>query len=357
VDEDSGASLLNAGWRYGTPANPNSPAAHSGVKAYGTNLRGDYVDVGISDLISPAIDLTGASGATLRFWHFYDFTERSEFLDIEIGQVAVSTNNGAVWTVLHAIGGDAIGGWEEVELDLSRFAGHVVRIDWNYQMFSFDSFVRPGWLVDDVAVTLEASFTSDLSVTNNLAQAAFALTGPITHTASGTSWSLRNAPPGTYVVNWSPVPFYQTPPSRTNVLATNDTLRFLGEYTFIDVNANNISDAWEQSTLGSVEPVHPPETDTDLDGASDIQEFLAGTDPASADSRLEVSEPIVQFNDTVRFEWESAPGREYQLEVSTDFDAWQPLSNLLRGTGGTLGVTLPPLDPRVNYFFRLRVLP
>jgi hypothetical protein len=224
-------------------------------------------------------------------------------------------------------------------------------------MFSFDAFVRPGWLVDDIEVTLEAGGNSELRVTNNLAQAVFTVSGPLRHSDSGRSWILPNAPPGVYVVTWAPVQFYTTPVPQTNTLTTNATLQFMGDYDFADTNTNGISDEWEQTTLGAVTPSHPPETDTDLDGASDLREFLAGTDPAAAASRLEVSDPIIQFNDTVRFEWPSSPGREYQLLVSTDLATWQPLSDLLRGTGDILGVTLPPLDPQVQYFFRVQVIP
>jgi hypothetical protein len=62
------------------------------------------VDTAIADLISPAVDLRGGNQATLRFRTWYDTTERSDLLDIEVCQVAISTDNGAVWSDLAGFG-------------------------------------------------------------------------------------------------------------------------------------------------------------------------------------------------------------------------------------------------------------
>jgi hypothetical protein len=357
VDEESGGSLLNSGWRHGVPENDFGLQAHSGTQCWATNLKGEQVDLAISDLISPAIDLTQGNRATLSFWHYYDFQERSELLDIEAGQLELSTNNGASWTPLYAVSEEQSFDWEEVELDLSLFVGQVIRLRWNYQMFSFDPFPRPGWLLDDVTVRVSTEPTGVLVISNNLAQATCTVSGPVTRQVVGSLGRLTNAPPGTYTVQWSPVLFYQAPAAQTRQLAVGEPLVFAGTYTFTDANANGLSDAWESLYFGEVSSEHPPGMDSDGDGASDEQEFLAGTHPLRPTSVLALSEPRVQPNRTVRFEWPSALGREYRLEISNDLLTWQAASENVRGTGATLAATLPALDPRLPYYFRVRVVP
>ena len=97
--------------------------------------------------------------------------------------------------------------------------------------------------------------------------------------------------------------------------------------------------------------------DSDGDGATDIEEWRAGTSPKDAASRLRVSLPETLPNGTVRFTWDAATGRLYALETSNDLLAWVRVSDLTRATGGPLSVTLPALDPRLSYFFRVVVTP
>jgi hypothetical protein len=49
---------------------------------------------------------------------------------------------------------DATAGWQPETLDLSPYAGQLVYLVWDYELASFDTRVRPGWLVDDVSITV-----------------------------------------------------------------------------------------------------------------------------------------------------------------------------------------------------------
>jgi hypothetical protein len=354
-DDETGQSLLDSGWQYGQPANPEGIGAHSGVKCWATNLKGQEVSLAISQLVSPAVDLTGGNRATFRFWQYYDFTERSELLDLEVGQVAISTDNGATWTAVYVLADIFSIGWEPVEVDVSAYAGHVVRFLWDYQMFSFEPYPRPGWFIDDVSVVVSTTPLGRLSVTNNLAQARFGVSGPngAAYVGGGTFWRLTNAPAGTYTIQWSPVDFYQTPAAQTLVLTTNLPLTATGTYTFPDTNRNDISDLFEQRYFRAVDPVHSPAIDTDHDGMSDLGEFLAGTDPTQSSSRFEVLSANVLPNRTVRVEWRSVPGHTYRLELSTDLVRWLPASEWLSASGQLAAASLPPLSDSNTYLFRV----
>lgn len=357
VDDETGQSLLDSGWEYGVPENPEGIAANSGSKCWATNLKGNLVSLAISDLVSPAVDLTRGNSATLTFWQYYDFTERSELLDIEVGQMAISTNNGATWKPLYEVSSDISFGWEEVEIDLSKYAGHVVRFMWDYQMFSFDAYPRPGWFLDDISVTVSTVPSGRLVVTNNIAQAAFTIAGPLTLDASGPVFQLTNAPVGQYTVTWLPVPFYQTPQPQTNSLDADSLVAFTGIYSFPDLNGNELSDLFEEHYFHAVNPQHPPDTDSDGDGLTDYGEFAAGTDPTDPWSVLSMISAEIQPNRTVHVRWRTTPGHVYRLLLSTNLTDWLYASPWTRASSTNSSTTLPPLTGSPAYFFKVETVP
>ena len=193
---------------------------------------------------------------------------------------------------------------------------------------------------------------------NNLSMASFVLNGPGGSQISGFGADFRtNAVPGVYTISWQPITDFTAPLAQTNTLATNATVVFHGTYTYPDANGNGISDLWEQRYFGTVAASHPAGQDSDGDGATDLQEFLAGTDPTNPDSALKLSGPHIQANRTVQFEWPGALGREYQLETSNDLILWKSVADPQRGIGETQRATLSALDPRLTYYFRVRVKP
>jgi hypothetical protein len=349
--------FTSSAWQLGRPQNELASQAHSGANAWGTNLGGEANDYASTSLITPAIELAGGNFATLRFWHNYDFTPRSEEGDIlEQGAVYVTTNNGGAWIPLAQYDLSS-GGWEDIELDLTPYIGYVVRVGWAYGLLSMEAVAHPGWLVDDVSVTVTNVERGTIIVTNNLAQARFQLTGPLEQSGAGWSLVLSNAPPGSYVLAYEPVPFYVTPSPQTNVLSGTNTIVFAGDYTFADANGNGLSDAWEQQFFGAVLPNRPADVDTDGDGQSDYAEFIAGANPTNAQSVLCVLPPAILPNRTVQLEWPSAPGHAYRAHLSTNLVEWLPASAWLIATNTNSAVILPPLATFPNCLFRLEVRP
>lgn len=345
-----------ASWQLGVPQNGRETSAHSPPNAWGSNLNGAPIDSANTTLISPAIYLTGGQLATLHFWQSYAFTTSSDTVISEIGRVLVTTNDAKSWQTLASFL-NASDGWEKTEIDLTPFLGQVVRLGWNYSYFALDALSRPGWLVDDISITVTNQPHGSILITNNLSQALFTLSGPLSQSGQGWSFMVNNAPVGQYTVTYKPVPFYQTPPPQTNTLSSTNIVVFQGNYTFDDTNHNGISDAWEQFYFGTVSATHYPTMDSDRDGFSDYAEFIAGTDPTNALSRLQLLPPTRLTNNMVLLEWPSAVGRAYRVEATTNGLMWTPVSDWIRAEGTRLALSQPINARNVITLFRLTVRP
>jgi subtilisin family serine protease len=312
VPDPSGTDL---NWMLGTPSNALQTAAYSGTNAWGCDLRGQSFTNASTFLYSPFIDLSGFSQAKLTFWHCCDFSS-----GVETGQLGVSTNSSTPPISIPTLVDYQqvkTSGWEEETVDLSDFVGQTIQVVWYYQGFDVGLGIPLyGWLVDDVAITNFAAGGGTIVISKNLGQGTFTLTGPISESGKSPLTTISNAPPGPYSVQFGDVAFYQTPDSQSNTLTNGATLTFSGNYTFVDANANGISDAWERYYFGVVSTNRTQYTDTDGDGMSDYAEFIAGTDPTNAASKLFFYAPKLLTNHLVELQWSAVPGRLYQVLTS-----------------------------------------
>lgn len=340
VVPDPAGSDLN--WQIGTPANGLATHAYSGTNSWGSNLKGTNFDQASTFLISPVIDLSGVSSATLTFWENFDFSANFSGYYFDDGQVCIITNSNPNLATLPAqieYSQISTGGWVQDSLNLTPYAGRAIRVAF---YFAGTSLFGPdnGWLIDDVAITNVVTGGGTIVVTKNLSQGNFTLSGPISFYGTHPVTIITNAPPGQYSVDFGDVFFYQTPASQTNTLALNQTLNFNASYTFIDANHNGISDAWEQYYFGDTSTNRTQKTDTDGDGMTDYAEFIAGTDPTNVLSNLRFLKADAQTNGAVHLQWAVIPGRSYQVLTSTNnLHDWQAVSPWMQAVVSPMNFT------------------
>jgi hypothetical protein len=97
-----------------------------------------------------------------------------------------------------------------------------------------------------------------------------------------------------------------------------------------DTDGDGIPDAWEAAN-GLVVGMNDTLLDSDGDGLSNFQEYLAGTSPTNAASVLRLETPVAPVgNGELTLRFNAVSNRSYLIEYRTVVTGqpWQPLLNL-----------------------------
>jgi len=118
-----------------------------------------------------------------------------------------------------------------------------------------------------------------------------------------------------------------------------------------DVNTNGLPDWWETRFYGGLTNL-TAEADSDQDGASDRDEFIAGTDPTNAVSVLRLGS-YVHHDGKFDFEFQTTSGRIYALMNCTNLISgrWTNVSPWISGLGGNTNLTVN--ESVLTSFYRL----
>jgi hypothetical protein len=133
---------------------------HSG-RSFWWSDKGDGMDASLTK----TVDLRSASDLTLKFWTWYQVEQ-----DFDYAYVLVSTDDGAHWTPLRTdrstttdpnglnygqgitggSGGETATGWRPMSVDLSPYAGKMVKL--RFQYVTDGNFNLGGFAIDDIEI-------------------------------------------------------------------------------------------------------------------------------------------------------------------------------------------------------------
>jgi len=159
-EDDDGGFSRTGEWEWGIPAFPDGPAAHGGLRCWGTDLDGTY---------SPSFDhrltfdvTVPGTNPRLAFWHWYDVWGPYDGIQVQVSDGGpyepLPPVGGYPEACIWNLGGDPCGpgwsyrseGWRPAVHDLSSFAGQTISVRLLLVTSTFSQ--GPGWYVDDLAV-------------------------------------------------------------------------------------------------------------------------------------------------------------------------------------------------------------
>lgn len=123
-----------------------------------------------------------------------------------------------------------------------------------------------------------------------------------------------------------------------------------------DSDADGLPDAWEFSRYGKLTALSGS-GDWDDDGVSDVDEYLADTDPVDDESQLLLT-LVEAGGSTNRLAWPSRSTRLYQVQATASLTGtWaNAASGVLSGTGGELVLTDVPATNSPVRFYRVNAI-
>lgn len=118
-----------------------------------------------------------------------------------------------------------------------------------------------------------------------------------------------------------------------------------------DNDEDGMPDAWE--TANGLDSGDPSDAalDSDGDGQSNLDEYLAGTDPQSAASVFKITsftrDPVAE---TVTIAWSVVAGKVYRVTSSGNLDSWTTRATRLAAADGTESVEISAGGPPPRFF-------
>lgn len=126
----------------------------------------------------------------------------------------------------------------------------------------------------------------------------------------------------------------------------------------VDLNTNQIADAWEESYFGVGANVVPGD-DADLDGVSNLDEYISGTDPTNWFNCLWIE--MTTHSNQIDFVWDAEKDRTYCVQGTTNLVSgeWLQVGGPWETTNGQLEMSWSETNMALswNSSYRVEVVP
>lgn len=130
----------------------------------------------------------------------------------------------------------------------------------------------------------------------------------------------------------------------SNVTAGFDTILSVTEQ---DTDSDGMPDSWEDAH-GLQSGINDASGDPDMDGKSNLQEYISGTDPQDDQSVLQVEQ--ITAGGAVTLEFTAIGGKTYTVEYSDDLATWAKLLNIAVRPTNRVEVVTDPAPPPSRYY-------
>lgn len=126
----------------------------------------------------------------------------------------------------------------------------------------------------------------------------------------------------------------------------------------LDQDQDGMDDAWELANQFDPSRRADAVEDADEDGHTNLQEYLAGTDPQDPSSVMRI-ESAQRDAKSLRIRFTTALDKLYRLERTTDLlgNNWVVVTDNIPGTGAVIEITDPLLSATARQLYRVRLLP
>jgi hypothetical protein len=141
----------------------------------------------------------------------------------------------------------------------------------------------------------------------------------------------------------------------TNILTANRNL-FIARIVLGDSDHDGLDDDWEMTYFGDLS--HDGTADSDGDGLTDLQEFLAGTNPINNDSVLRCLAVVTSAGGATIY-WSAVLGHSYRIEYKNSIDDanWTTLVSSTSPSTPNASVFDPDASLSTQRFYRVTALP
>ena len=131
--------------------------------------------------------------------------------------------------------------------------------------------------------------------------------------------------------------------------------------TVLSTAGDGIPDVWRQTYFGTTASIpgsSSASSDPDHDGLTNLQEFLAGTNPESSSSLLRMTS-VTRVGSDIHLTFRSVAGKIYRVEMKSDLTLpyWVVLADQILSSGTSVQITDPGAAGVPKRFYRAVIEP